>query len=139
MKYISIFILFLAPAFCVAQDENLAKKYEQKTVFLYGSQYMLDGERLPTSGLKIILSKYTDSKDEYISARKWTTIGQVLSLASVGMSFYSLSQIRTNTRNSRNFFLASIVTTYVSMPFLKKGKKHLQKSVWLYNKNVLVN
>jgi hypothetical protein len=129
----------MSPLFVDAQDTALAKKYEQKVVYLYGSNYLLDGQKLPKSGLSVLLRKYHDSKSELVASKKWGTIGTAISLVSIALPFYGLQQYRTRNKDIRPYFFASIAINYISTPFLRKSRRHLHKSIWLYNKNALIN
>lgn len=131
--------MFFTTLFAKAQYPGLERKYHEKTVFLYGNQYMRDDQKLPKSGLAILLNSYPDSKNEYALSKKWGTIGGLINASSIALSFYGLYQYKENGRDMLPYFVASIATAYLSVPFMKKGRKHLHKSVWLYNKNVLVN
>ncbi|HEX8333544.1 MAG TPA: hypothetical protein VF622_13035 [Segetibacter sp.] len=139
MKLIPLLLIFLISVSVKAQDTSIAKKYVQRTVFLYGGNYMLDGERLPASGLKVLLNKYSESRTEYIAAKKWKTAARVLVFGSFGLNIYALSLLRDNNSNYKEFFIASLITQYISFPIGRQGKKHFDKSVWLYNKNALAN
>jgi hypothetical protein len=139
MKVLSYLLAMMSPLLVDAQDIALAKKYEEKVVFTYGSSYMLDGQRLPKSGLSVLLNKYNDSRSEFQSAKKWSSIGMVINLASAIIPIYGLYQYKNSNKDFKPYLIASFATAYISFPILSKGRKHLHKSIWLYNKNALIN
>lgn len=138
MKIPILLSLLFCSVISNAQNLKLEEKYEERTVFLYGNQYMMAGEKLPKRSLPILLSEFPDSRSEYQLSRKWGTIGRIISLISVTLPLYGLYQYRQNNKDILPYGIASIGAAYLSIPFTVKGKKHLHKSVWLYNRNVLV-
>jgi hypothetical protein len=126
-------------ALAIAQDTTLARKYQEKTIFVYGGKYLLDNQRLPKSSLKLLLNKYPESRNEFEIFRKWKTGANILNAGSLAFYMAAISQlINYNYQKFQTFVTASFVTSMISLPIGRQAKKHFDKSVWLYNKNTLI-
>lgn len=138
MKFFLLLLIIFQPVLANAQDSAILRKYEQRTVFLHGGKYMLDGQRLPKSSLKLLLNKYSESRAEYFASRKWATGSNILNTGALALYLAAISQMtRYNTSRFEQLFLASLVTSVISLPIARQGKKHFDKSLWLYNRNAM--
>jgi hypothetical protein len=138
MQYLVIIFFLITPVFANAQDTAISRKFEEKTIFLYGGKYMLDGQRLPKSSVIMLLNKYPESRAEYTISKKWITGARVLNAASLVLYVAAFSQLDSrNYQKFKTYTIASLVTMYISMPISRQGKRHFDKSLWLYNKNAM--
>ena len=137
MKFI-LLLTCLYSSIAFAQDSTFAAKYESKTLYLYGNNnYVLTGEKLSAKQLAEELKKYQMTSELYLLSERKNGAGGLLFLGTIGCYIAAFSQMEKNKELAWAFGIAGFTANIVAIPFFNKGQKHLQKAVWLYNKEAL--
>lgn len=120
-----------------SQDTLCVKKYEQRTIFQFGSRYWINGKPLRFKELKVELNKFNDASAEYHSFHKISKVSTLLSLGALIMEGTAIATSKNNKGLSNGLFIASGASLLISLSIAISASNHIQKAVWRYNKHVM--
>jgi len=120
-----------------SQDSSSVKKFEQRTLFQFGNRYEINGQKLKYGQLKAALNKFDDASLEYNLFHKRSVASGMLGLGGLIMEGIAFAVYKNNHQLANGLLIAAVSAFAISIPISISGKKHFQKSVWLYNRNVM--
>lgn len=129
--------LLLLKLHSYSQDTSCVKKFEQRTLYQYRNGYEINGQKLKHRQLKTSLNKFNDASAEYNSFHKKTVVSGILSLGSLIMEGIGAAIAKNNKGVANGLFISGLAALAISLPISISARNHLQKSVWLYNRNVM--
>jgi hypothetical protein len=118
-----------------AQRDSLLKVYN-KEVISYGTVFIKDGEKMRFNEVQGLLLKFPDSGAEFLMYKKKSTVSRVLMISSLILVGAALSE--RNTDLGYVFVLSGIGVGIPATILGRKSYRHLQNSIWLYNRDILV-
>lgn len=121
----------------IAQKKDFLTVYEKNVIGYYGSRYIVDGQVMSLQKIKPLLLNYPASANEFSLYKKNARIGFGIYFGALAMDIVALSQIDKNNNASLGLLLGSLAAYGISIPFLNKSTRHLQRSVHCYNRDIL--
>ena len=125
---------------CLAQDSaSFKRKYDALTIYEDVWGHRLNGQRITQREL---MKRLLGNEDSQFDARKWRQARLVTGIASAvaaGSLLYATTT-RSDGNDDRTIIfggIAFLVQAGVSFPFSIKARRHQQRAVWLYNRDVL--
>lgn len=119
-----------------AQDTRLLDVYN-KEVISYGRNYILNDTVIRFRDVRQLLIKYPDSRSAYLIYKRKSDQATFAAIPGLGLT---LASFAFKDRDAQFAALTGgIVLGFVSSALRGKGYKHLQNSLWLYNRDVLVD
>lgn len=121
------------------QDERIKEVYTRNVISFYGeNQFMRNNQVLRYKEVVPLLKSFPPSELEYSISHKKTTIADIL-LIPIAASIV-LFVTESNRQNDIVYGYAIVGAGFLTTRrmFLDNGKKHLQKSVWLYNRDIMM-
>jgi hypothetical protein len=143
MKNIFILLLFSSIPFAsFAQNsiytDTLARKYDRMTIYLKNGGFEKDGQTIPYGMFKMNLRKELTispmALHEYKRSRTNFWVGMGCSITSTVLM---LSSIQSNGIK-KELFYSGLGMSLLSIPFSISAQNQLNRSVWLYNRDVIV-
>jgi hypothetical protein len=141
--FIILFISFSAKSQIVNTPDSLIKAYEQGSIMLQNTNYVINGESYkmgfrerkigetlktnPMANAEFELFKKGQNK-----ANVWNTVGLL-----AGLSSLLLVNQNTDKGLYTGLTVMGVGCLAVSIPMIGKSRKHFQKSVWIYNRDLL--
>ena len=116
--------------------ESIKERYEQQTVFWQGNKLMFQGQKLKLNQFKSELLRYEDSRMEFDLYKKHDRNGWIWYGVAVGGIIASVAW-RDDTASGISLGV-SLSALLPSLIHLVKADKHLSKSIWLYNRDALL-
>lgn len=116
---------------------ELRDKYERETVYWNGNKLMKGDNKVKLKNFKLELLRYEDSRFTYQQYRKhdrqaWLWLG-----ASVGgFIVAAAANDQTNSNIALGVSFGSLIPMIIHM---SKGENKLNKSIWYYNRDVLLD
>jgi uncharacterized membrane protein len=143
MKRSFMLMFFLAAAGIlpsVAQNRDsiaIRRYYEENTIFWMGqNRYYKNNQSYPIKNLKEEFKFSKDASWEYDLYRKSSSKALIGLLAT---EVLAISSIIVKDRNTKIALLAgSIVTLAISIPLSAKARKHFHRSIYYYNRDILL-
>jgi hypothetical protein len=147
MKYLLIlFAVTVLFQYSSAQDTLAAKKYEERTIQPYRSHFLVNGKRYEKYELKTLFNQYPVPAAEIKLYHKNETRNDIFSLSSLGLIVASGIIFFSNPEEAERhpalvftLYGAGLTSSVISGVFRGKARKHFQKALWVYNKEVMVN
>jgi hypothetical protein len=134
---LTAFLIFCVFHFTAFSQDSCAKKFVERTLFLYGNRYQINGKPLKFKELKVELNKFADAAEEYRQFHKGSTIAGIISLGALIAELTGALVYKNNHALGNGLMIGAGVSVLVSMPISITARNHLQKSVWRYNKDVM--
>ena len=125
--------------------DSLIKAYEQGSIMLQNSRYIINGEsyKMGFGKRKIgeTLKSSTMAYTEFELFKKSQNRFNVLNAVGLGAAIASVFFVNQNTDQGLyvGLTVVSLGCLVVSIPLQGKSTKHFKKAVWLYNRDVLKN
>jgi len=137
LVFIALLLLQNAGAF--SQDSaSVTTKYEQQTIYLYGSKYRLNNQVINQNKIGAYLLHSPEASPDFGLYKKFRRKAGLFVLLGLGTYVAGLTQIDSNNNLAFGLMGAGTLLNFTTtFPLTIKATKHLQKSVWLYNKTVL--
>jgi hypothetical protein len=121
-----------------AQNEELKNFYDREAIAFYGdSKFMKNNDVMPRKKIRPLLLQYDVSAAEYKQFQKRRTIGNIIAISAAAIYVGSIAMLGTNPEVAIGMLGGSVAAAFVSVPFQLKAQKNLQRSVHLYNREVL--
>ncbi len=129
---------------CLSYTQNslttnhLVQQYDQNTIYLKKKGFEKAGQRIPygtfKKNLKKELTAFPMALQEYKRSRKnlWVAIGSSV----VSAAFVFSSARSDNYRKELNY--TGLSFNLLSIPFKIKSQNQLNRAVWLYNREAIV-
>lgn len=140
----SIFMLCMLTTMLQGQQDSLLDGFNKnlldvynKEVISYGPAFIKNGERLKFKEVRELLLKFPDSSTEFWMYRKKSTVSRVLMIPAALL----IPLLATEAgRNGPGYVygISGFGFIITSAIFSIQSNRHLQQSVWLYNRDVLV-
>ena len=138
VRLFTLLIFTVHIIFLQAQDSLCLKKFEQRTLFDFGDGFQINGRGIGNKELKSLLNKYSDASAEFLLYWKKRRVSKIAVWGTVSLAIAGSIIHKSNKALGDAFMIAGTSLFVIDFPlFLLSGKKHFQKSVWLYNKNVM--
>jgi len=135
-KLTALLIFSIIYSLGYSQDSCL-KKFEERTIFQFGYHYVINGKPLTIKQLRSELNKYNDAAAEYDLFHRKAKLSAIMSGGGVLMELIAIAVYENNHSLSKGLMIGAGVSLVTSLPISIAGRNHLQKSIWLYNKNVM--
>lgn len=143
MKTIKLLLPFLGIIFSVQNisAQSLVKKYEKESIYLTSGGYVKGGEKhriiFSYRSMKKAMKGSLPARAEY--QRYSEKRGWAVGLSMVGLaSVIAALGVEENVQLQRGLLLGGLGVSIASVPLSVKSTNHLQKSVWLYNRDLLL-
>ena len=122
-----------------AQDSStIISKYDQRTIYQYGKKYILNENPLKTRHLSDYLTKFNKSSVDFSRYKKLNRKAAAYGLLSLVLYVKGLSLIDTNNDLALGFAGTGLLLGFsTAVPISNRARKHLQRSIWLYNREVI--
>jgi len=138
MKYYLALTICIITFSAKAQYIELNEVYEKETIYFVGrGKFSLNGQTYKIKNLEEHIYKSPEAYDEYKQYMKKSGNGSLLSLLTLGLSLSSFAVIEKNSAMSVALLGASVIPAVFAIRLGNQSSKHLYKSVWLYNRDVL--
>ena len=140
MRIVHLIILFsnFGLLTCAQDSSTVLNKYDQRTIYQYGNKYMLNENLVNAKYLGDYLSKFDKSSLHFSQYKKLNRKAAIYRLLSLGVYVAGLSLIgRNNDLALAGVGTGLLLNFSTAMPLSNTARKHLQKSIWLYNREVL--
>lgn len=147
-KYRKAFLILMfttlsVAGFSQANDSLEVRKFYEQNLIRWegGSRYFKNNVALPVRKLELEYLYSKDAMKEFGKYKTEKTIGITGFVLTAALLTTSI--VTTNTRNRRinyntGYLIASAVTLSASITITIKSKRHLGRSVWLYNRDTLL-
>ena len=136
--FLYLLLIFASAPACFAQNDDLKTYYEREALSFYGgARFMKAGEVLDRSDVKPLLMTYTASAKEYKLFQKNQRIGNILTACSFVLYVGSLFIIGEQPEAGGAVLIGGVAVGLSTLPFHLKAQKHLQRSLHLYNREML--
>ncbi|MET0300184.1 MAG: hypothetical protein ABW036_10495, partial [Flavitalea sp.] len=116
-----------------AQNNPSSSDYERKTIYEYGSRFILDGTKLKSKELQDNLFRFEPSKIEYIQSKRNGRTAGFLIITTLACYATAITQLDKKPGLAAGFAITGFTANIVALPFTTKARKQLQKSIWLFN------
>ncbi len=129
----------ITSAFC--QEKNVGELYTKNVITFYGQNgFMRNNQRLGLSDVKPLLKTFPASELEYKQYHKNRTLSLAFFIPAAvsGVLYFTQYDSNNNSTHPAGFGLATIGFLVTATIFDQQAKKHLQKSVYLYNRDILI-
>lgn len=139
MKNIITFVFIVITITTNAQDSAALKKLETKTIYFLNNSTMLNGVKLNNTALKTEMQKFPETAAAYkLYTKNYCTakISLALSIASIVAGALLKDE---NESLSDGLLIGGLGGSIITFPLINAARKHKQKSVWLYNRNAMLN
>ncbi|MEO6130786.1 MAG: hypothetical protein ABIQ02_02980 [Saprospiraceae bacterium] len=135
----SIFNLFLLPGDSFAQNEKFKELYT-KNVISYGYDgFIRNDVRLKYREVSPLLLSYPESAAEFNIYKKKHKIANLFLIPALVTFLAPITGIAKNDNGlGIGLWTASLCLSSTASIFNQEGKKHMQRSVWLYNRDILL-
>ena len=136
LPIVPICMLFSQPIF----SQTTLEKYEQESIYLTSGGFVKGGKKhsalFTYRGLKKAMKGSLPARAEYqrYSEKRGWAIG--LSLA--GLTSVIVAAGVNDLQVQRGMLLGGLGATIASIPLSVRSANHLQKSVWMYNRDLLL-
>jgi hypothetical protein len=137
------FFTFSAKSQVNSTRDSLIKAYEQGSIMFQNSRYVINGEsyKMGFRERKIgdILINNPTAYTEFELFKKVQNKANVLNAVGLGAAIVSLLLVNRDTDQGlfTGLTVAGIGCLGVSIPMIGKSRKHFQKSIWIYNRDLL--
>ena len=130
-----MFNLFFGPILNAQQDKFL-ETYNRETIMGGVPPFMRDDKKINFKDVRPLLLKFNDSSAEFLAYKKKSTIANVLMIPAAILCGVLVSR----EDNDLNYPLAlGCIGFGVTASIIKsQSNRHLQKSIWLYNRDILM-
>jgi hypothetical protein len=140
-KLIPMFVfLILAPIHKMeAQAEDLKTFYDREAISFFGdARFLKNRQELSRKQVRPFLLKYEESARAYKLFSKNKKIGNAIVVPAAGLYFGSIFFALPKSQKLAFWgLIGSAAIVCISIPFHNDAKKHLQRSVHLYNREIL--
>ena len=123
-------------------DASLRARYENETIHWSKGRYIKGNQRISTRHHQFEqeFARSNDGLDEWSLAQKEYHRSRPFTLLAVGMIISSFVLYSHHEKNAAAItYFGAIVPLAFSIHIQSKSQKHLQKAIWLRNRDVLVN
>ena len=138
--FLIAFFLLMGLSCAMAQNQDsvaIKKFYEENTIYWNGStKYIKNFQSYPLRKLKDEIQFSPDAIHAYKQYRRDYNITRATLLAS-GVLLLSGMLVKDH-EVKLGLLSCSIITTTVSIPFSLSSSKHLGRSIWLHNRDILL-
>lgn len=137
-KFLLFNLVFVVLSLSVwSQSNSFASAYESKTIFQYGNSYLLNKQKVRYKELEGLLTKYDASGSEYKQYHRLSSQSGLLALLMLGCYITAATQANKNEHLAAGLFAAGAIANIIAIPISGSARKHMQKAVWFYNRDVL--
>ncbi len=139
----TIFASFSAQSQVVSTRDSLVKAYEQGAILMQDRQYVINGTSYEMGFMQRKMSEtLKTNRFAYAEFNLFKKNQKKAMILNIVGSAAALGGILTQNKNktlSVGFSVIGVGCLAVSFPFTSKSKKHFNKAIWLYNRDVLRN
>jgi hypothetical protein len=135
-----ILLLMILPICCIAKSQDTTKATLHVDTIKYvtkSEKFYLNNKKLQVGDMKPMLLKYNSSAFEFKQYQKRATPGTIILLTGLTSGVIALTRLNKD----KQFFTPYTITLFagdlIGIPLMIWAKKHLRKSVRLYNKEIL--
>lgn len=143
MKYlfcILCLLLFWNLSVVSAQSLDLEGLYQKHVIAFYGdNKFLKDGHTLKVREAMVYFNQYPASKKSMEGYLLHRGLATSLNLVALGALVGSISQLTKNPRLALGLNGVALGAALVSIPFTIRSRKKLQRAVYDYNREVLVD
>lgn len=143
MKYclvlgVVLFYFFLPAA--NAQQVDLEGLYQKHVIAFYGeNKFLKDGHTIRIREAMVYFNQYPGSKKAMEGYLFHKGLATSLNIVAVGALVGAISQLNKNPRLSLGLNGIALGAALVSVPFTIRSRKKLQRTLYDYNREVLVD
>ena len=133
-------LFIMLPEGMEAQPEDLRTYYDREAISFFGdSRFLKNRQELSRKQVKPLLMSYEESARAYRLFSKTKKIGNALLIPAAGLYVGSFFVLPNNQKAAFWGLVGSVAVVCISIPFQNDAKKHLQRSVHMYNREILGN
>jgi Family of unknown function (DUF6010) len=142
--FITLFYAFSAKSQVVSSQDSLVKKYEQGSIMLKDKQYVINGTSFKMGhGHMKISETFKKSPLAYAEFELFKKNQKKGILLNIVGSAAAIASFFVNQNTDKALFtglsVAGIGCLGWSIPITSKSKRHFNKAIWLYNRDLLKN
>ncbi len=139
--FITFFIITILSVSATCQDKKIGDLYTKNVITFYGQNgFMRNNQRLVFNEVKPLLKSFPASGLEYKQYHKNRTLSFAFFIPAVVSGVLYFTKRDNNNYNTypAGYGIASIGFLVTTSVFDQQAKKHLQRSVYLYNRDILI-
>jgi hypothetical protein len=137
--FLPVILIIIAASQAFGQNEELKTIYNREAIGFYGdTRFMRGTEIMSRREVKSYLLKQSESAAEYRLFQKRKRVGNAIAILAGSVYASSFFLLGQNPDAAIGCMAGSVAVAAVAIPFQVKARKNLQKSVYLYNRDVLV-
>ena len=137
-KLIAILCLFISCQTFSQSSDSLLKKYDEQSVYRYGSAFMKGGNKISFKDLQSEFQTPSVSFDLYKKSKKDMTISTVLRFVSL---FAIVGVVKGASDNNRNlaygFMAGQLAVGFTSQAFRNKSIIEMDRAIQIRNREIL--
>lgn len=140
MKTVVLFILVnfsLTGVLNAQSGDSLYKKYSTGLLYRMGNSIKKGGDKISFQELAKEFSMSDLGLDQYMLAKRKKNIGTIFSFISIASGIASIATIRSNRNLGFGFLGGQYITLMVSMANRRASTQHLDRAIWIRNKDYL--
>lgn len=134
------FYLFLCSVNTFSQKtDSLRERYLSNTIYRFGSGFKKGNDRITFNALKYEFDGSSLGLELYAKAKKYKTISQIFSFASIFAGLAAMSTISGNGNRNTMYILigGQIVLSLTGGRYRMLYTENLDRAIWQRNKDVL--
>lgn len=122
------------------KSDSLKSVYDENVIFLYGgNKYYKNKRYYKLSNLDAEFGNSLDGFNEYLQYRQRSSLGSKLMLVTLVSYVGAITQLEKNNELAAGLGILGFSANIAAIPFFEKGARNLQKSVWLRNRDEIIN
>lgn len=140
MKAVVFFILInfsLTGVLNAQSGDSLYKKYSTGLIYRMGGSIKKGGDKISFQELAKEFSMSDLGLDQYMLAKRKRKIGTIFSFISIASGIASIATIRSNRNLGFGFLGGQYMAMMVSMANRRASTQHLDRAIWIRNKDYL--
>lgn len=119
-----------------AQDTSCLKMFESKTIRQEGNSFIINDKTVQFSEVKLLLQNSDVSKNDFLIYKKARSKSKILLISSTVLVGSAILLRNSNKKLAIGLAIGGLVSQYISIPITLGSKKHLDRSIYGYNKSV---
>ena len=133
-----LFFVFIASLSAICQTDRIKEIYTQNVISVHGSNdFIRNDQFLKPKEAYSLLNGFDDSAFELTAYKKYRTTEKILVLPALGFLVAAMTTQKNDNSLTYIFVAASVSFAIANIVFSEKAEKHLHRSVWLYNRDVI--
>ncbi len=137
-RNILLLLTCLIIIFQVSAQQGLKERYETKTVYPQSRFFQSKNGLIPPREFKAMLLKFDDSKWQFDEYKKDQKTGIWMGVLSLGVMVTGGAFLEENNGLGIGLFAGAWIPYFLSISKLSQARNHYNKSIWYYNRDILL-